>query len=338
MDPVSHAALGRTLAALVTRGAPVRGVAAAAVFGALAPDLDAVVMPFGWDRYLLVHEIGTHAAIGTLACAALVATIARARVREAAWRTLFLSAWLGAASHVLLDLLSSARIRVFWPFAQRQVSLPLVAMADPWLGGLLAAALPLLWLARTRRRQVAAAVLGIAAAFLAVKAVLAVQAVSGYRAHLGSSRPPSDYNVQARWASLLEWEIFDRDARGVRAWRARAGGGPPTLLRDWPAAGESGLVATSRTLPAVRNFLRAHDITFAVTQPAGGGGHLVLWSDMRFCRSAAASPAGTEPHVIPGARGMACALWVGGELDAGGRPIRQIVRIFGFTQTRAPPG
>lgn len=337
MDPISHAALGRTLAALASRGAPVRGAAAAAVFGALAPDLDAVVMPFGWDRYLLVHEIGTHTALGTLACAALVAAAVGRFARETGWRTLVLSAWLGTASHVLLDLLSSARIRVFWPVVDWKVSLPLVAMADPWLAGVLAAALPLLWLARTRQRQTAAVVLAIATAFLAVKTVLAVQAVNSYRAHLAAGPAPVHDMVQARWASLREWDIFDRDERGVRAWRARAWGGPPTLLMDWPAALESGAVATSRTLPAVRNFLRAHDITFAV-EVRGEDGPVVLWSDMRFCWSASGAGAHTGPIVSSGSRRMACSLWVGGEFNASGRPLRQLVRIVGFTQSRPPGG
>lgn len=337
MDPVSHAALGRTLAALVTGRPHVRLAGAAAVFGALAPDLDAVVMPFGWDRYLLIHEIGTHTAAGTLACAALVAAAMRAFARDARFRMLLLWAWLGSASHVLLDLLSSARIRVWWPFADAQVSLPLVAMADPWLAGLLAAAALALWIGRTRPLRIASAVLGIAAVFLAMKALLAVQAVQGYRAHVGLS-PPSRYIVKARWASLRDWDIFDSDARGVRAWHARAGGGPPTLVMEWPAAADSLAVAASQRLPSVQNFLRAHDITFAVTLPSASGGQLVLWSDLRFCWNEAGNSTRTPPIVTSGSRRLACGLWVGGELDADGRPIRQIVRIFGFTQTRAPGG
>ena len=67
MDPVSHASFGRTLvAALGTHQAssdrPVRGTVVAAVLGALSPDIDSIVMPFGWDRYLRVHETATHSA------------------------------------------------------------------------------------------------------------------------------------------------------------------------------------------------------------------------------------------------------------------------------------
>jgi membrane-bound metal-dependent hydrolase YbcI (DUF457 family) len=336
MDPLSHAALGRSLAAIATKAGPIRGTVAACVFGALSPDLDAVVMPFGWDRYLRAHEIGTHTVFGTLACAAVTAALVRAFARESGWKALAMSAWLGAASHVLLDLLSSARIRVFWPLFDRQFSIPLVAMADPWLAGLLAAAIPAMWFVPVRRQQIAAGVLCAAVAFLGVKSVFAWQAITVYRRAAAPHTASARYIVQASWASLNEWHIFDRTDSQVRTWRVAAGGGPPTLLLDWPVAAESELVRTSRDLSSVRNFLRAHDMAFAVTLPDAGNGHLVLWSDIRFCWNATGETADVEPTVVSGTRLIACALWVGGAFDSDGRPVRQMVKILGFTQRRAP--
>ncbi len=52
MDPISHVAFGRTLVALTRSDGATRGTVGAAVLGSLAPDVDAVFMPFGWDRYL----------------------------------------------------------------------------------------------------------------------------------------------------------------------------------------------------------------------------------------------------------------------------------------------
>ena len=37
-----------------------------------------------------------------------------------------------------------------------------------------------------------------------------------------------------------------------------------------------------------------------------------------------------------GDKRIACALWFGGELDADGRPRLEVVKVGGFTQTRAP--
>lgn len=336
MDPLSHAALGRALGAALTRQAPARGTAAAAVFGALAPDLDAVAMPFGWDRYLLVHEIGTHSVAGTLACAAVVAALVRMRARDTPWRTLALFAWAGALGHVLLDLLSSARIRIFWPVIDRQVSIPLVAMADPWLAAILIAALPALWLARRRQRAVAVTVLGVAVLFLGMKAILAHRAVANYRA--GAGARAAGYLVQARWASLSEWQIFDRTDSHVRGWSVSALGGAPSLLVSWPAGPPSALVERSRRLGSVQNFLGAHGLPFAAVVDGPDGTQLVLWSDIRFCWTPDGEASDLQPILALNGRRLACGLWVGGQFDAGGRPIRQVVKIFTFWQTRGPDG
>ena len=65
---------------------------AAAVLGALSPDIDSIVMPFGWDRYLRVHEIGTHTILGTVACGLLTAAVVRGFARSK-YATLAAAAW-----------------------------------------------------------------------------------------------------------------------------------------------------------------------------------------------------------------------------------------------------
>ena len=62
MDPLTHVVVGRAvIAALPDERRLGRGAgAAAAALGALAPDVDVPVALAGWDRYLRVHEIGTH--------------------------------------------------------------------------------------------------------------------------------------------------------------------------------------------------------------------------------------------------------------------------------------
>src|SRR5258705_13863449 len=77
MDPLTHVVVGRAvIAALPDEHRLGRGAAAAAVLGALAPDVDAPVALAGWGRYLRVHEIGTHsiagAAVAAWAAAAVV--------------------------------------------------------------------------------------------------------------------------------------------------------------------------------------------------------------------------------------------------------------------------
>ena len=65
MDPLTHVVVGRAVvAALPDECRLGRRAAAAAILGALAPDVDVRVALAGWDRYLRVHEIGTHSIAG----------------------------------------------------------------------------------------------------------------------------------------------------------------------------------------------------------------------------------------------------------------------------------
>ena len=72
---------------------------------------------------------------------------------------------------------------------------------------------------------------------------------------------------------------------------------PPRLLLTVPLHGDSPVVAASRSLDTVRNFLHVHDLGFAVTTPPEHG-DTVLWSDIRYCS------ASTHGRV----RARACAL------------------------------
>ena len=341
MDPVSHASLGRLLAGAAgardrATGRPMRGTMAAAMLGALSPDIDSILMPFGWDRYLRVHEIGTHTIVGTLACALLTAAVVRMSTRSR-YAPLVLAAWLGAASHVLLDLLSSARLRPGWPLVDTVASLPVVAMADPWLLTLcVAGALTArFWQPRSPSRP-SWLMLGGVAAFVVVKACVGAIAINGYAAERDRLGEPVDARaIEAEWASLTAWRVADRTPRALRIWQAPASGQPRVVL-TWPVTAETGLVAASRRLSTVRNFLRAHELVFAGVVPDGYGRTTVLWSDIRFCWDAGRPAAAQLEPIVRSASGtrVACALWFGGEFDADGRVVREIVRVGGLTQSR----
>jgi membrane-bound metal-dependent hydrolase YbcI (DUF457 family) len=338
MDPISHAALGRVLVGAAgvrdaATGRLMRGTVAAAMLGALSPDLDSVVMPFGWDRYLRVHEVGTHTIAGTLACALLTAAVVRA-VTRSRYAPLVLAAWVGASSHVLLDLLSSARLRPGWPIVDAVVSLPVVAMADPWLLTLCVAGAAAARFQRTRLPS--CVMLAAIAAFVLAKAGVGAIALRGYDAErIRASDPVTARAIEAEWASLREWRVIDRTPRALRVWQARAGG-PSRIVLTWPRSEEVSLIAASRQLSTVRNFLRAHQLVFAGVVPASGEGTLVLWSDIRFCWDPDRPGAAQLPPIVRSREGtgVACALWFGGEFDAGGRVMREIVRVGGFTQSR----
>jgi membrane-bound metal-dependent hydrolase YbcI (DUF457 family) len=194
MDPLSHVVIGRALTAAVDDDIERfgRGGGAAAILGALAPDVDGILIPFGWDIYLRAHEIGTHSIAGCALVACASAAIVRALTRRSRYVPLAAAAATGAMSHLALDVLSGARIRIGWPFLDARVTVPVVPMADPWFVAICVAGLCVYW-GRRRGRTVARAVLVAAAGLLCVKGILLERMVR-------SSTKAGDISVRPRGA------------------------------------------------------------------------------------------------------------------------------------------
>ncbi len=310
-------------------------------------------MPFGWDRYLLWHQRGTHALIGTLADAIVFALVLRVllgvwprggrargeRAPAARLPHLVLAAWLGCLGHVLLDVISGGTIRLFAPFSTAPYGVPWMAMADPLIAVPLAIFLLASWRWRQRRTR---------------------EAIRVDRDHRPGGDRRREGSVEARGDRCVCQ--LDR----ASAWRTVAGHrigmgvvhalvrvrprrhpstavmpDPPTLLRvfeidAWSgdvraavptrghAAGrrrrraDSGLdAACDRASPA--RALRSH---LRGDPPASERGRRlvdVLWSDIRFCWP-------TD-----------CALWFGGTFDRSTGALReQVVLVGSLRQTRAP--
>ena len=322
MDPVSHVICGRAAAALFRDDGERRGeAAAAAILGALAPDIDFVLMPIRWDKYLRLHEFGTHSLAGAFLLACTAAGLVRACSSRTKYSALVAAAAAGALSHLLLDILSGGQLRPLWPLIDTRVVVPLVAMADPWLLGIFVAGAMMLWLRRRRLRHTAALVLVAAAAFLLIKGALLVGA---RRAAVAQGLAPRA--MEARWGSLTQWYVFERQPHALRTWLGDARGTLSQPLLTVPLASESALVTASRSLEVVRNFLAIHELAFAEERTDASQRTEVRWSDIRFCWL----PDAGEPA-------PACALWFGGVFDAHGRLLSEQVRIGGRLQTGTPP-
>ena len=325
MDPLTHVVVGRAvIAALPDERRLGRGAAAAAVLGALAPDVDVPVALAGWDRYLRVHEIGTHsilgAAIAACAAAAVVRLWGRTGDRPGTDRgqtpMLLVAAALGGAmSHLALDVTSGARIRLGWPIVDLKVAVPLVAMADPWIIGICVVGLLVLWPGGMTMRAAARAVLGLAIGFLCLKGALLERALSVAR--LEPVRPRV---IEARWGALTDWYVFDRTPGAVRRWTITSRGGPAMLSLSQPLPPESPLVTASRSLDTVRNFLAVHEFGFANERAASPLRTFVLWTDLRYCEA-----------------GPVCGLWFGGEFGPDARALTQLVKVGEWIQTRPAP-
>src|SRR5262249_11416686 len=186
MDPLTHVVIGRAVVAAGGDGRRSRAIGAAAILGALSPDIDSVIAFSGWDRYVRAHQFGTHSILGAMTMAAVTAVVVersanalarrpdepRAKASAERFPTIFGAALAGAFSHIALDLISGARIAILWPLLSRRVSLPLVAMADPWLVVISILWLLMLWPARIEVRRASQVVVSATVIFLCFQAAM----------------------------------------------------------------------------------------------------------------------------------------------------------------------
>ena len=350
MDPVSHAIIGRAVVAASGRRFEGRGSGAAAVLGALSPDIDFVLMPFGWDIYLRAHVAGTHSIAGAIVTGLGSAALIRLCVRSSALPQLGCAAVIGALTHLIGDIVSGAQLQPAWPIWTRTVTLPLVAMADPWTIAIVLAGAGAMWIQRQQLDRGARLAIAALTLFLMVKAVLLAATLSTLDRDSDDSRSDggfvdagTDRVIEARWASFTEWFVFDRrgsqlrqrlisllpTAEGITAGQAGSGprtisGHEPELILSIDVPAEDELTRSSRSLPSVRNFLAVHHLVFPVERIEANGHRSVLWSDIRFC---------WRPDHDPS---LSCALWFGGVFDAEGRPVMQTVHVGSWIRQRAP--
>ena len=314
MDVVSHALFGRLLGRLGADAKLGPGSRSAFVLGALAPDVDAVFVASGWDRYLLVHEAGLHTLAASPFVALAVALAIRGVVRRARIGRLWWAAWPSVVfGHVLCDLVTGSDIRLFAPFEYRRFGPHLLAMAD-----LLAVVVLVVGTVASLWRPRAAAGWTIAAllALIPLKAYTQRQAVAAFqRLEHQDAADPAVVSVEAVNGSVFEWSIHERSRATVRAWRADAWSGERTLRFERPIAIEAEALASRLDVPAVSNFLRVARVPFPRIEVADDR-RVLWWSDVRDCDAGS------------------CVISVGAEVDGESRPTIQIVRIGPFEQRR----
>jgi membrane-bound metal-dependent hydrolase YbcI (DUF457 family) len=334
VDVVSHLAFGRALVALAHQPPrPRRALTAAIIIGAIAPDMDAVLMPFGWDRYLVWHERGTHTFFGILIVAALLASLLRFVIQpmlrrpRTPWRLLWLAAIAGCASHLLLDAVCGGSLHPLWPLTDARLSFSLIGMADPLLAAPLVLFLIISAIWRRRAFALSVTVLGVMLVVLATKAVSRQMALQAYERDTAGGLVGTR-TIEARWASLHEWFVYERLDPLVRAWRvdARSGRTELYLIEREPLPVDQrqlnggltdlALINASLRLDTVRRARSLFEFVFPEVIPREDGTFDVLWSDIRFCRKSA------------------CDLRFGGRFDRDGRAIEQVVLIGTVRQTR----
>jgi membrane-bound metal-dependent hydrolase YbcI (DUF457 family) len=156
LDPVTHGLASLALARAGQKSLPRYGTAMLVVSG-VAADLDYLSYFGGAAVFLRFHRTLLHSLLGSalVACVIAAAFFAlnkarsekresenpNSRRREFTFGLALSVCVVGAASHILLDLLSGIGVQLFWPFRAGWQGWDLLTNLDPWILTLLAAAL-----------------------------------------------------------------------------------------------------------------------------------------------------------------------------------------------------
>jgi hypothetical protein len=230
---------------------------------------------------------------------------------------LFVASWVGVVGHVFWDLADGSDINLFKPFSDAVFGWHLVAMGEPIVLVILAAAVLLAWRRPAHARRAAAVALILLSAVLAAKWTTQGWARAQYVKSVVNR--PTPVAIAPNLGRLFAWTIYDRDGDRVRAWSVDGRTGAVTLAFEYRDAAEAPAILLSREFPVVRAFLELSKVSF-VRMERDGPRRLVLWSDISTCSI----------------RG--CDVSFGGAFDRNA-PLYQLIRIGGFSQRRPlPPG
>ena len=255
MDPITHGLAGGLVAksGLSHRVLPPelenRGIALAAL-GALAPDIDALVEfspdPLAFLRY---HRGLTHSLLGGAALAALLALAAAPFFPGVSRRRLFVIAAAGVYIHIGLDLLTSYRTVLLFPFRWERFTLDWMWTFDPTFLGILLCCAVAVYLLRQAPRRAAKVGVGMAIGYVLIAGTLQWVAVQAMAAEMdtldvGDIRSvavvPAPF-VPLNWTGIVETadhyyrahielgRKWDTDIRFVEVPKVGAGADPSTL-------------------------------------------------------------------------------------------------------------
>lgn len=134
MDPITHAAVGLSIAILA--GEPLAAVNPAiigCVAGAVIPDGDIIMQLKGHYAYLKNHRGISHSVPMMFAYSGLITGLLWLMFGSIdLWRVFFL-ALLGCFSHIALDITNSYGAQVLWPLFKKRITLDLLLIYDPML-------------------------------------------------------------------------------------------------------------------------------------------------------------------------------------------------------------
>jgi len=289
-DNVAHSLAGWALSRTAGEERP-RGTTLALVLASNLPDIDVVLMARSDAAYLLFHRGLTHSFLGLLVLPPLLALAlwwGLGKRTRLAW--LLGLTWLGAALHVLYDLLTSWGTMLLYPFSFARLSLDWIFIVDPvtWLAPIMA--LVVAWRRPARSRAAALAFLACVGAWAALSGAVHAAAVREVaRADRAAGRDVREAFAFPAPGSPWRWRGFAvAPAESLEVARYAVSGLPPAA-RD-PAFVARGFgdpwVARALDTRAGQAYLWWAEVPVASVDSTGSSGAVtVSLADLRYVRS-----------------------------------------------------
>jgi inner membrane protein len=265
-----------------------------------APDID-VVSAFGGSlNYLHYHRHLTHSLIALpvlpLLCVLAVRLVSRKPVN---WVGAYVIAFIGVASHLVLDLTNTYGVRVLLPFSAQWLHWDITNVIDLWIWGVLFISVSAPALARLVNAEIGAAAqsrggarhgfaifaLSILALYEGARFVAHARAVSTLESRVYAGAAPSRVAALPGPVSLFTWRGIAETSDMVSIVNINLlGDFDPATGRTFYKPESSPAIEAARRTPVFDEFLRFSQYPFWQITPAeqAEGGTRVEAMDLRF--------------------------------------------------------
>lgn len=134
MDPITHGIVGLAVASFTGETAALTNpYAVGSLLGAIIPDGDIIMQIKGHYSYLKNHRGVSHSVPFSFLYAGAITLLLSLLYPEASLLKLFIYAFFGSMSHLILDITNSYGAKLLWPFSKKRFTIDLLLVYDPLL-------------------------------------------------------------------------------------------------------------------------------------------------------------------------------------------------------------
>ena len=281
MDPVTHTLFGLAIGEAVFRPRLGRRAVTVSAWAANLPDIDGLAMLIPDAGAVILRRSFGHSLFLLPAWIVGLSWIFRKKYPDMAWRDLLAVIGVGAAGHMLFDLVNSFGVQLFWPFSTTRPEISIIFIIDLMLTGILAA--PHLARLKTEWRPKLTA---------AARGALACVAIYFVAAFSARARALSILSGEAGGAAFQyafpeplgahRWRGVVKDEAQWRVYLVDSVRGTAEKRLVLPDAGATAPAVAANATPFGRRLSTFFKAPVWTVEPAAGGGTVASVYDLRF--------------------------------------------------------